>query len=247
MPWRQDTRGYYVLVSELMLQQTQVDRVIPKFEAFIERFPNIHSLAAASLADVLGLWSGLGYNRRAKYLHQASRDIVAQYDGDLPQRREELVKLPGIGPNTAGAILVYAYNLPEIFIETNIRTVLLHHFFQDQADISDRELQDLLVGLLDREDPRGFYWALMDYGTWLKKNGVRNISASRHYRKQSPLSGSVREVRGQIIRALTKGDAKIARVQELYDTGDSRFEQALAQLEREGLLQIEDSMARLTN
>ena len=123
MPWRDDTRPYYVLVSELMLQQTQVDRVIPKFDAFITRFPDEAALAAASLADVLTLWSGLGYNRRAKYLHDAAKMIMAEFSGIFPTTYDELVKLPGVGPNTAGAIMTYAYNQPVVFIETNVRTV----------------------------------------------------------------------------------------------------------------------------
>jgi A/G-specific adenine glycosylase len=137
MPWRRDTRPYYVLVSEIMLQQTQVDRVIPKFEAFIAAFPTVRSLAEASLADVLTLWSGLGYNRRAKFLHEAAKKIEGEFNGVFPETPEALMSLPGVGVNTAGAIGAYSFNQPAIFIETNVRTVYFHHFFEDQVAVTD--------------------------------------------------------------------------------------------------------------
>jgi len=131
MPWRQDTRPYFVLVSELMLQQTQVARVIPKFEAFIARFPNEKILANSSLTDVIQLWQGLGYNRRAKYLHDSAKMITHDFGGIFPEDEADILRLPGVGKNTAGAILVYAFNHPALFVETNTRTVFIHHFFAD--------------------------------------------------------------------------------------------------------------------
>lgn len=128
MPWREDTRPYYVLVSEIMLQQTQVERVIPKFEAFIDKFPSTKELAKASLADVLTMWSGLGYNRRAKFLHEAAQMIENEFGGTFPDALQELVKLPGVGVNTAGAIVAYSFNQPVSFIETNVRTVYFYQF-----------------------------------------------------------------------------------------------------------------------
>ena len=138
MPWRRDTQPYYVMVSEIMLQQTQVERVVPKFAAFIAALPTVEALAAAPLAEVLGLWSGLGYNRRAKYLHDSAKQIVLQ--GTFPQTAKALQALPGIGKNTAGAIMTYSFNIPSIFIETNIRTVYLHHFFPGGEIIADHQL-----------------------------------------------------------------------------------------------------------
>lgn len=245
MPWRRDTRPYFILVSELMLQQTQVDRVIPKFEAFITRFPNEAMLAQASLADVLRLWNGLGYNRRAKYLHDAAKMIVTEYDGRFPVQYEELVKLPGVGKNTAGAIVTYAFNHPVVFIETNVRTVYFHHFFPGGDVVDDREIAELVERTIDREHPREFYWALMDYGSWLKRRGAGRVVQSRHYVKQSALKGSVREVRGQIVRMLTAGDMT---KQELASTleADERFERALAGLKRDGLVQQKDTILHLT-
>jgi A/G-specific adenine glycosylase len=236
MPWRRDTRPYYVLVSEIMLQQTQVDRVIPKFEAFIAAFPAIEVLAAASLSDVLTLWSGLGYNRRAKFLHEAARKIVIEFNGVFPDTAEALVSLPGVGVNTAGAILAYSFNQPVVFIETNIRTVYFHHFFEDDTTVSDREIRELAEQTMDREHPREWYWALMDYGAYLKRQGVGRNDKSKHYKKQSALKGSVREVRGQIVKELSSGDLPEVELRKVLNA-DERFEGALSGLQRDGLVQ----------
>jgi A/G-specific adenine glycosylase len=245
MPWRQDTRPYYVLVSELMLQQTQVDRVIPKFMAFIRAFPNEKTLAEASLAEVLTLWNGLGYNRRAKFLHDAAKKIIADFNGVFPADKQELLSLPGVGPGTAGAIMTYAFNKPSIFIETNVRTVYFHHFFADHETINDTELVPVIEATLDREHPREFYWALMDYGAWLKKNGTGGIRRSSHYKKQSPLKGSIREVRGQIVTLLSRGDMKIEMLKSEL-TVDERFEPALAGLIADGLVKQTHAILHLT-
>lgn len=244
MPWREDTRPYYVLVSELMLQQTQVPRVVPKFEAFIAVFPDEKALAAATLADVLKLWQGLGYNRRAKFLHQAAQMIVEEFGGVFPESEADILRLPGVGKNTAGAIIAYAFNMPSIFVETNVRTVYIHHFFADNFAVDDKEIIELLEDTIDRKQPRQFYQNLMDYGSWLKAQGVRNISQSRHYKKQSPLKGSVREVRGQIIKALSAGSMNSDALRSVIGA-DERFDAALAGLlhdklvsDAAGLLQL---------
>ena len=245
MPWRTDTRPYYVLVSELMLQQTQVSRVVPKFNTFIDRFPDERSLAAAPLSDVLVAWQGLGYNRRAKFLHQAARQIVDERGGAFPEKYEELLGLPGVGKNTAGAICAYAFNQPAIFVETNIRTVYLHHFFQDDADVSDKQIIEKLEQTIDVDNPRRFYQNLMDYGSHLKASGVNNITRSKHYKKQSPLRGSVREVRGAIVRILQNGPmTQLAMEHTLL--ADDRFEAALQSLQRDGLVQQSDTSWHLT-
>lgn len=245
MPWRQDTRPYYVLVSELMLQQTQVDRVMPKFAAFIERFPDEASLAQASLAEVLALWSGLGYNRRAKYLHESAKRIMGVFHGVFPTTYTDIITLPGVGPNTAGAILAYAYNQPVVFIETNIRTVYFEHLFDEHDQVRDAQLRDAVAATLDSEHPREFYWALMDYGSWLKRQGVGRLTKSAHYKKQTPLKGSVREVRGDIIRQLTKGDIAASELAQQYD-GDVRFAPALDGLLADRLVTRTGSRLHLT-
>lgn len=245
MPWREDTRPYYVLVSELMLQQTQVDRVIPKFEVFIARFPNERALANTPLGDVLGMWSGLGYNRRAKYLSDAAKMVVNEFGGEFPSTYDDLLRLPGVGPNTAGAILAYAFNQPVVFIETNVRTVYFHHFFEDGDKVTDTVLREKVQATLDTDHPREFYWALMDYGTWLKKQGAGRIRQSAHYKKQSALKGSVREIRGQIVRVLTAGDATRGELGEKVDY-DERFEPALKGLMADGLVMMTGERLHLT-
>jgi len=245
MPWRQDTQPYYVLVSELMLQQTQVERVMPKFEEFITHFPDVASLATASLSEVIGLWSGLGYNRRAKYLHEAAKRVVGAFEGDFPNSLPDLLSLPGVGPGTAGALMVYAYNQPCVFIETNVRTVYFYHFFASDVVISDTELRPLIENTLNREHPREFYWALMDYGSWLKRQGAGRLTQSRHYRKQTPLKGSVREVRGQILKALTSGELTLIDLR-MRVTYDQRFNVAIEGLLADRLISQTGSVLYLT-
>jgi len=237
MPWRTDTRPYYVMVSEIMLQQTQVDRVIPKFEAFIGRFPSVKILSQATLADVLQTWSGLGYNRRAKFLHQAAIKIMTEFNGVFPETYKELITLPGVGVNTAGALLAYSFNKPAVFIETNIRTVYFYHFFSDQDTVNDRELKALVEATVDTEHPREWYWAIMDYGSNLKKQGIGQNSKSSHYAKQSPLKGSVREVRGAILKALIIQDSTERELKQQLKA-DERFTPALMSLEKDGLVTI---------
>jgi len=242
MPWRQDTRPYYVLVSELMLQQTQVDRVIPKFLAFITAFPTERELAVASLADVLKLWQGLGYNRRAKFLHESAKRVVGM--GGFPSAEVSLVSLPGVGKNTAGAILAYAFNKPAIFVETNVRAVYIHHFFANQDLVDDKDIKALLETTIDMESPRTFYWALMDYGSWLKKQGV-GPDRSKHYKKQAPLKGSVREVRGRILALLAVGDSSEERLR-IDTVADGRFAAALEGLVSDGLITKTGTVFHLT-
>jgi len=246
LPWRAaEADGsfdpYKIMVSELMLQQTQVGRVASKYQMFIEHFPNIRSLSKAELGAVLRVWQGLGYNRRAKFLWQAAQ--IVDSVNYFPQTLPELVKLPGVGINTAGAILAYAYNFPAVFVETNVRTVYIHNFFQDRTDVHDKEITALLEQTLDRENPREFYWALMDYGSHLKVSVGNANKASKHYTKQSKFQGSRRQVRGQIIRLLGRGGMPLSRLRA--EIVDERLSGVLADLVQEGLVRIADSMYRL--
>ena len=227
-----------------MLQQTQVSRVIPKFTAFMQRFPTIHSLAESSLADVLTLWSGLGYNRRAKFLWQAALEISLRFDGELPRTQKELVGLPGIGPNTAAAILNYAFEVATPFVETNIRTVYFHTFFDNQNDISDKDLLEVVERTHDSEHPREWYWALMDYGSHLKSTVGSRLDASKHYKKQSPLAGSLREMRGRIIRELTVHSLTVGALKRAVNE-DERFAPALEGLSRENMIEEDSGQWRL--
>jgi A/G-specific adenine glycosylase len=238
LPWRQPAQTgaldpYKVMVSEFMLQQTQVSRVIPKYHAFLEQFPSINDLARAELGDVLRAWQGLGYNRRAKFLWQAAQAVHEL--GNFPKTREELVKLPGIGANTAGAILAYAFNQPIVFVETNVRTVYIHHFFADRDDIHDKEILSLVEQTVDHEHPREFYWALMDYGSHLKVTVGNLNKVSRHYAKQSKFHGSKRQVRGAVLRALGTNTQTLEELRETI--ADERLEAVLQDLTSEGLIQ----------
>lgn len=249
MPWRQTHDPYAILVSELMLQQTQVGRVIPKFEAFMQVFPDVKSLAQAPLSKVLQLWSGLGYNRRAKFLWQAAKQMVEMCDGGVPDEYATLLQLSGVGPNTAGAILAYAYNQPSIFIETNIRTVYFHHFFANKSqNVNDKQLRELVEQTLDLESPREWYWALMDYGTYLKSQTGGYLSTSRHYVRQSTFEGSHRQMRGAIMKALSKQPYQQSDLRALLAaSNDPRFEQALADLVAEELVSYHGQILRLTD
>ena len=232
LPWRLTTDPYAILVSELMLQQTQVSRVIAKYEVFLKRFPNLKSLKLSSLADVLIFWQGLGYNRRAKFLWQ-----LAQATQILPSSQAELEKLSGIGPYTASAICAFAFNQPTPMIETNIRSVFLYHFFPNEKNVPDHNLVPLISSTVDQNNPRRWYWALMDYGSYLKTILPNPNRRSKQHTTQSKFEGSSRQVRGEIIRILTQNKS-IDRTL-LFKTLRSNpqfFETALQQLIEEGLV-----------
>lgn len=239
LPWRMANKGgafdpYKIMVSEIMLQQTQVARVIPKYQEFLAQFPTIQTLGHAQLGDVLRVWQGLGYNRRAKFLWQAAQKVVDDFNGVLPDTNTDLVSLPGIGKNTAGAILVYAFNRPTVFIETNIRTVYIHHFFADKQGVDDKELISLIEQTLDIEQPRNFYWALMDYGTYLKQTEGNLNKLSKTYVKQSKFHGSKRQLRGAIIRLLSENTCTYNNL--MNSLQDERLDVVLSDLVNEGLI-----------
>ena len=238
LPWRDGVDPYRVLISEVMLQQTQVDRVIPKFTAFIERFPGPQSLADAPLPELLAFWQGLGYNRRALNLQRAARMIVEQWDGSVPDDPVLLQQLPGIGPYTAGAIASFAFNRPEIFLETNIRAVLLHFFFADQEEITDKQLLPVAAAVLDQTSPRNWYNALMDYGSDLKRRFPNPSRRSRHHTVQSRFEGSDRQVRGAVLRLLLGSNGMTARaMQKLLDVEAERLARILVGMEMDGFIQ----------
>lgn len=217
-----------------MLQQTQVGRVIPKYNQFLELFPSVQVLATAPLAAVLTAWSGLGYNRRAKFLHQSAKTVSELFSNTFPENDAELVALPGVGKNTAGAIAAYAFNQPVVFVETNIRTVFFYHFFPGREVVADGEVAELVAQTLDGSNPREWYWALMDYGSHLKANGVKLNMLSKHYTKQSKFEGSKRQVRGRLIRTLTLQDYTAAELHEIM--ADERVDSVLSDLLHEGLI-----------
>lgn len=250
LPWRAKShlRPYTILVSEVMLQQTQVERVVPKYRLFLRRFPSAAALAEAPLGDVLRLWQGLGYNRRAKYLKDAASAVREAYSGRWPRSYESLVALPGVGPYTAGAVLNFAYNTPHPIIETNIRSVFLHHFFPSRTSVSDQELRPMIERSLDQQRPREWQWALMDYGAYLKRTYGNNIRSSQHYKKQSRFLGSDRQIRGAILRYVS-GNPEPHSVsgicQALSKFTAKRVKAQLANLVNDGLLVQRGACVRL--
>lgn len=204
LAWRDNPTPYQVVVSEIMLQQTQVDRVATKFPLFMERFPTLEALATAPVHAVLTAWQGLGYNRRALALHQFAQRVQAEFGGRVPTETPILETFKGIGPATAASIVVYAYNKPHVFIETNVRTVFIHHFFKKTETVHDKELAPFVAATIDSKDPREWYYALMDYGTMLKKQHKNPSRRSAHYAVQSKFEGSDRQVRGLILKLLTQ-------------------------------------------
>ena len=237
LPWRTDYNPYHILVSEIMLQQTQVDRVTEKFVQFITAFPTLDTLAGAPLERVLSAWQGLGYNRRANSLREAARQIIQLYKCVIPDDPEILKTLPGIGPATAASIAAFAYNRPTLFLETNIRTVYIHHFFPDRESVSDDELLPVANAALDRRNPRKWYSALMDYGTMLKKTEGNLSRKSLNYKKQSPFHGSKRQLRGMILKTLVTGKSYgVVSLARKLDRSAEEVREQLNALAGEGLL-----------
>ena len=235
LPWRQTTDPYKIFISELMLQQTQADRVVPKYEAFLKKFPNARTLARAQTSTVLKYWQGLGYNRRALFAQRTAQAVIKNYKGIFPRSVETLEKLPGIGPYTARAVSVFAYNESHLFIETNIRTVIIHHFFPKKEKVSDGEITKILKKVLDTKNSRKFYSAMMDYGSALKREGIKTHRKSSAYAKQSIFQGSFRQVRGEVLRIYTKEG--LVAVQRLFKLKKAKeYKLAFAVLVKEGFI-----------
>lgn len=240
--WRKNINPYRIVVSEIMLQQTQTDRVKDKFEQWMVRFPDFNMLAQASVRDVIVAWSGLGYNRRALALYELAGRIQRECNGQLPNDPAQLVMFKGIGPNTAGSICAFAFNMPTVFIETNIRAVYIHHFFSSQfhdpgVKISDKQLLPLIQQTLDRENPREWYYALMDYGVKLKKEHKNPNRKSKHHTVQSRFEGSERQIRGEILKALgAYGQLSFEELSLIIAREPRRIENNVSDLISEGFI-----------
>jgi len=236
-PWRETRDPYRILVSEIMLQQTQAGRVEKKFGQFISAFPDIAALARAPLKAILTAWRGLGYNRRALCLKRLAEKVMTDYEGRIPETIEQLKLLPGLGPATSASIAAFAFNRPVVFLETNIRTVFIHHFFPQKEKVRDDDILPLVELTLDRKNPRRWYNALMDYGSMLKNSRINPGRRSAHYARQSPFNGSDRQLRGQILSLLTD-HASLTRDEMLgkLDSEPHRVQYNLDRLIREGLL-----------
>lgn len=250
LPWRHTSDPYRVLVSEVMLQQTQVARVASRYEAFIGEFPTVGSLAAAPLDRLLGVWQGLGYNRRALALKRAAGIIVAEHGGVVPATLEGLTALPGVGHATAAQVLAFAFDVGVPFIETNIRSVYLHEFFPCAEDVPDSAIMPLVEATLDAERPREWFWALLDYGAYLKTTGVNPSRRSRHHTRQGRFEGSNRQLRGRILATLA-GQASSGVPQDadaiaaVVGFESDRVEAVLEALQSEGFVVPEGRRWRL--
>lgn len=235
LPWRKTADPYRILISEVMLQQTQVDRVIPYYKNFLKQFPTVAALARAPLGEVLRVWSGLGYNRRAKMLHDAAKKIMIYHNKNFPKTLEELRALPGVGDYTAKAVRVFAFNEPELLIETNVRSVFIHHFFPRSRSVSDEKIFSYMKKIPMLKNQRAWYAALMDYGTYLKKIHGNVSRRSSAYVKQKPLKGSDREIRGALLKTLLqKSETRRALSKLPFDS--ARIDIQLTALVQEGLV-----------
>jgi A/G-specific adenine glycosylase len=202
LPWRRIDDAFLVLTSEVMLQQTQVVRVLKHWERWTGAFPTIDALAAASTSDVLELWQGMGYHRRALALKRAAEQCSEHNAGQLPTSYAQLLALPGVGPATAAGVCVFAYGDPQVYLETNVRTVFLHHFFEGRDKVPDSEIIPLVEATCNRSDPQSWYYALLDYGNHLKSILPNPSRRSKHHARQSIFEGSVRQKRAFLLREI---------------------------------------------
>lgn len=215
LPWRRTHDPYAILVSEVMLQQTQVPRVVPKYEEWMAAFPTFAALSSAPLEPVLSAWQGLGYNRRAISLKRAAEEVVARWGGEPPADEAALRTLPGVGPATAAALLAFAWECPAIYVETNVRSVVLHELLGDRVDVLDCEVRTLVSAAMDEAirqhlSPRGWYYALLDYGAYLKRTLPNPSRRSKHHTRQSRFEGSHRQRRAWLLRAVLASPGLLA-------------------------------------
>lgn len=236
-PWRQTRNPYYILISEIMLQQTQAERVREKYKHFIKVFPDVFSLNRASLHKVLEVWRGLGFNRRALALKKIAWIVTQNLDGTIPSSPDALQTFPCIGGATASSICAFAFNKPVVFIETNIRSVFIHFFFHEIPVVMDTEIFPLVEETLDVENPREWYYALMDYGSMLKKSKPNPGKQSAHYHRQSPFKNSDRQIRGSILRILIEKSGLLEdEIVEWLQKDHKRVKRILIELEKEGFI-----------
>jgi A/G-specific adenine glycosylase len=249
-PWRERIDPWGILVSEFMLQQTQTERVIPYWERWMRRWPTPEALNRASLEEALREWSGLGYNRRCRYVKDCAGIIAEEYAGVLPETPEDLRRLPGVGSYTAGAVACFAYNYPAVFIETNIRSAVIDFFFSDRSAVKDAEIFPVLEAALEenRQNPRKWYWALMDYGALVKKTAGNPNRKSAGYTKQSRFEGSFRQRRGAVIRSLAfQGPATAEELADRTGMSPEALLKILQALEKESLIAAKEGIYKIAD
>jgi A/G-specific adenine glycosylase len=261
-PWRSTRDPYRVLVSEVMLQQTQASRVVPLYGSFLRRFPSVRALARASRRDVLLAWEGLGYNRRAVSLSDAARDVVRAHGGHLPSDPAALQRLPGIGPYTSAAVASIAFGVPVAAVDTNSRRIVARVFEgRDPIACSRDQIHVLAQAWLDRSDPGAWNQALMDLGREVCRprprcetcplasvccfrTSGREPAAPRP--RQGSFEGSMRQVRGAVVQALrSQASATPGGLARLTGHELDRVEGAVGALLAEGLVEVRRGRVRL--
>ena len=259
LPWRNEKDPYKIFISEMMLQQTQAERVVEKYFQFIQKYPDFKSLSESSLQEVLKLWKGLGYNRRAIWMKEAAKIIFIDYSGKLPSDPSTLEKLKGIGHATAREMITFSYNIPTVFIETNIRRVFIYFFFNQKSPVNDSEIISLVEKTVYKENPREWYYALMDYGVMLKKKfpSKNPNKKSKGYRKQAPFKGSNRELRGKILDIILKNPGieleniinriKFLNKELTIRTLSEKIKNNIMKLEEEGFIVNIDGKLKVSN
>ena len=250
LPWRNTRDAYAIWISEAMLQQTQVTRVLSRWERFLRHFPTVDALASASSADVVEEWQGLGYNRRALALKRAADICSAEYAGRMPEGVDKLVKLPGIGDATAAGITAFSRDVPCLYLETNVRAVFIHCFFRDAERVTDKELRPLVERACPAEGVRSWYYALLDVGARLKKDHKNPTRRAAAYTRQSKFEGSRRQKRAWLVREVMAAPGLSSaellhrlNVEERKSGRDGvegdEFESIMADLAREGFFHRE--------
>lgn len=258
LPWRETDDPYEILVAEVMLQQTQVSRVVPKWEAFLEAFPTVEDLAAASLKDVLQRWDGLGYNNRAKWLKQSAEQIMDEYGGSFPQDPEELQELQGVGEYTANAVASFGFNNGGPVFDTNVRRVL----YRFHGEAADQELKAFHRSIFPEERSRIWNNAIMELGAEVCVEGTprcrecplredctawqRKDFATPDIQSQSKFEGSWRSYRAKLLKLLMNGALtrdELAEQLELPDKYD--LDALIAELDGEGMIEEEGETIRL--
>ncbi|MDO4502916.1 MAG: adenine glycosylase [Coriobacteriia bacterium] len=251
LPWRYVDDPYAVMVSEIMLQQTQVKRVLGYWPRFLGQFPTVDALAAASTADVLAAWQGLGYNRRALALKRAADECSARNAGRLPETYEGLLALPGVGPATAAGVMAFARCKPGSYLETNVRTVFLHVLFPEQEKVSDKVLEPLVALTCPPDHAREWYYALLDFGAHLKATVANPSRRSASYSRQSTFEGSHRQKRAELLRialdcpgvGLEEAHAQLnafERARKREQVPQDLFDKLVAEMTGEGFFALED-------
>jgi len=238
LPWRNTDNPYLILVSEIMLQQTQIERVINKYPLFIKKFPDFSTLARARTRSLYSVWQGMGYNRRAIALRNIAQSVTSPpYQCNLPSDPDELMKLPSVGQSTAGAVAAFAFHQPVVFIETNIRRVFIHFFFREHERVSDHEIIPLINKTLDRKCPRNWYYALMDYGSAMRNLKDNPNRKSAQYKKQGPFAGSNRQIRGKILSILSEQKhLSMMTLEGQFNTSHDTIVKMIDQLCNEGFI-----------